>query len=100
MTLDPADWSDTRRLGHRMLDDMFDYLEKLRARPAWQPMPQKVRDHFKEDLPPAPQALESVYDEFTQYILPYSSGNVHPGFMGWVQGAGTGVGMLAEMLAA
>ena len=31
---------------------------------------------------------------------PYATGNVHPGFMGWVHGGGTAVGMLAEMLAA
>jgi len=34
------------------------------------------------------------------YILPFAVGNVHPGFMGWVHGGGTPVGMLAEMLAA
>jgi glutamate/tyrosine decarboxylase-like PLP-dependent enzyme len=33
-------------------------------------------------------------------IVPYSTGNAHPGFMGWVHGGGTPVGMLAEMLAA
>ena len=99
-TLDPADWSETRAQGHRMLDDMFDYLERLRARPVWQPIPQTVRDHFKQDLPQAALPLESVYEEFKQFILPYSSGNVQPGFMGWVQGGGTGVGMLAEMLSA
>jgi glutamate/tyrosine decarboxylase-like PLP-dependent enzyme len=32
-------------------------------------------------------------------VLPYSAGNVHPGFMGWVHGGGTVVGMLADMLA-
>jgi len=32
-------------------------------------------------------------------VLPYAGGNLHPGFMGWVQGAGTPAGMLAEMLA-
>ena len=32
-------------------------------------------------------------------VLPYTVGNVHPGFMGWVHGGGTAVGMLAEMLA-
>ena len=32
--------------------------------------------------------------------MPYATGNVHPGFMGWVHGGGTAVGMLAEMLAA
>lgn len=100
MTLDPSDWSATRKQGHRMLDDMFDYLEHIRSRPVWQPAPQTVRDHFQQGLQSNPQSLESVYDEFTQFILPYSSGNVHPGFMGWVQGGGTGVGMLAEMLAA
>lgn len=99
-TLDPADWSDIRAQGHRMLDDMMDYLEHIRDRPTWQPIPDTVRARFREDLPRAPQSLESVYDEFTQYILPYASGNTHPGFMGWVQGGGTSVGMLAEMLAA
>ncbi len=33
-------------------------------------------------------------------ILPYATGNTHPGFMGWVHGGGTPVGMVAEMLAA
>src|SRR6202021_4109595 len=33
-------------------------------------------------------------------VLPFAAGNVNPGFMGWVQGGGTPVGMLAEMLAA
>ena len=35
-----------------------------------------------------------------QDVLPFSTGNAHPGFMGWVHGGGTPVGMLAEMLAA
>jgi aromatic-L-amino-acid decarboxylase len=45
-------------------------------------------------------ALRDVHARFVNAILPYSSGNAHPGFMGWVQGGGTPVGMLAEMLAA
>jgi len=47
-----------------------------------------------------PSDLSAVYQEFGETIAPYSSGNVHPGFMGWVQGGSTAVGMLAEMLAA
>ena len=83
-----------------MLDDMFDYLEQIRQRPAWQPIPDPVRAAFHEELPRAPQPLAAVYDEFRRSILPYATGNTHPGFMGWVHGGGTGVGMLAEMLAA
>ena len=47
-----------------------------------------------------PSDLADVYREFTDFIVPYATGNVHPGFMGWVHGGGTAVGMLAEMLAA
>ena len=36
----------------------------------------------------------------TTSIKPYATGNLHPSFMGWVHGAGTPVGMVAEMLAA
>ena len=47
-----------------------------------------------------PRDLAEVYREFSDIVAPYATGNVHPGFMGWVHGGGTAVGMLAEMLAA
>lgn len=99
-TLDPSDWTDIRAQGHRMLDDMFDYLEHLRERPVWQPIPPEVRGLFHEPLPQQPGDLASLHDSFMRDILPYAVGNAHPGFMGWVHGGGTPVGMLAEMLAA
>jgi aromatic-L-amino-acid decarboxylase len=99
-TLDPADWEALREQGHRMLDDMVDYLAGLRERPVWQQAPQETWESFHEPLPRAGMPLEDVYGMFNQHILPYTIGNVHPRFMGWVQGAGTPVGMLAEMLAA
>jgi aromatic-L-amino-acid/L-tryptophan decarboxylase len=83
-----------------MLDDMLDYVENIRDRPVWQPIPDEVRSHFRGDLPEAPSDLAAVHREFMQYILPFAAGNVHPGFMGWVHGGGTPAGMLAEMLAA
>ena len=83
-----------------MLDDIFDFTQGLRERPVWQPVPQTVREHFRAAFPLKPQSLESVHREFLDFILPYGGGNVHPGFMGWVQGGGTVEGMLAEMLAA
>ncbi len=83
-----------------MLDDMLDYIEHIRARPVWQPIPENVRERFRQAVPHAPATLEAAYDEFQRFILPYSTGNIHPGFMGWVHGGGTPIGMLAEMLAA
>lgn len=99
-TLDPADWQAFREQGHRMLDDMLDYLEHLRERPVWQPIPQEVRDSFRRTLAREPLDLADVHGEFMKKVLPYAVGNAHPGFMGWVHGGGTPVGMLAEMLAA
>jgi aromatic-L-amino-acid/L-tryptophan decarboxylase len=99
-TLDPKDWDDTRALAHRMLDDMLDYTADIRDRPVWSPIPDAVRARFHEDLPVQPADLGDVYRQFTDFIVPYATGNVHPGFMGWVHGGGTAVGMLAEMLAA
>jgi aromatic-L-amino-acid decarboxylase len=99
-TLDPQDWDEIRAQGHRMLDDMFDHVAEIRERPVWRPIPDEVRARFRATLPQEPSDLADVYREFTDFIVPYTTGNVHPGFMGWVHGGGTAVGMLAEMLAA
>ena len=99
-TLDPSDWPDFRAQAHRMLDDMLDYTAHIRARPVWQPIPPSVRDTFRQPLPRKPANLASLHDTFMRDILPYSVGNAHPAFMGWVHGGGTPVGMVAEMLAA
>jgi aromatic-L-amino-acid decarboxylase len=99
-SLDPQHWDDIRALGHRMLDDMIDYAANIRERPVWRPMPDNVRARFRAKLPRQPSDPGDVYREFTDFIVPYATGNVHPGFMGWVHGGGNVVGMLAEMLAA
>ena len=99
-TLDPQNWDELRAAGHRMLDDMIDYIATVRERPVWQPIPDAVRAQFREDLPRKPSDLADVYRSFTDFVVPYATGNVHPGFMGWVHGGGSAVGTLAEMLAA
>jgi glutamate/tyrosine decarboxylase-like PLP-dependent enzyme len=99
-TLDPDDWSGLRALGHRMMDDMIDRLAGLSASPVWRPMPPAIRSGFTAALPVAGTGPEAAYARFTETIAPYASGNTHPRFMGWVQGGGNPVGMLAELLAA
>ena len=99
-SLDPDDWAALREQGHRMLDDMFDYLEHLRERPVWQPAPAEVRARLRSPLPREGADLATLHRTFMDDVLPYAVGNAHPGFFGWVHGGGTPVGMLAEMLAA
>ena len=98
-SLDPADWSELRSLGHRMMDDMIDHLAGLRAGPVWQKMPDGVRRGFQKPLPSSGSDLNALYQSFTETIQPYVTGNTHPRFMGWVHGGGNPVSMLAELLA-
>jgi aromatic-L-amino-acid/L-tryptophan decarboxylase len=102
-TLDPADgaeWSAFRMLAHRMVDDMLDHLSKLDQQPAWQPIPPRVRDSLQESLPVGGAGAEAAYQDFLELVLPYPNGNLHPRYWGWVQGNGTPLGMMADMLAA
>ncbi|HLZ28954.1 MAG TPA: pyridoxal-dependent decarboxylase, partial [Chloroflexota bacterium] len=83
-----------------MLDDMLSYVEHIRQQPVWQPIPPETRARFQEPLPYAAGSLAAAHQSFVADVLPYAVGNVHPGFMGWVHGGGTPVGMVADMLAA
>ncbi|NHO53956.1 cytochrome D ubiquinol oxidase subunit I [Acetobacter estunensis] len=101
-SLDPVgeQWDDLRRVGHEMLDEMFDNLMTLREQRVWQPLPDTIREGFRHtDVPREGQDVHAFAKAFREEVLPYSVGNRHPGFMGWVHGGGTPVGMLAEMLA-
>jgi len=97
--LDPEDWSGIRAMGHQMLDALFDRMEHVGEGPVWRPMPQAARDELRTGFPAEGTSLEELHERFTELVVPYGNGNTHPGFMGWVHGAGTPVGMLAEMLA-
>ncbi|NQZ46533.1 MAG: amino acid decarboxylase, partial [Erythrobacter sp.] len=39
------------------------------------------------------------YDQFRRDVLPYPTGNLHPGFFGWVMGNGSLTGAMADALA-
>ncbi len=100
LTLDPKNWKQMRDLGHRMVDDMMDYLEGVGSRPSWKPIPQEVKQALQVDIPQHPQDIDEIYAEFKKNIFPYNKGNVHPRFFAWVQGTGTPLGALSDFLAA
>ncbi len=99
-TLDPEDWEAMRKLGHKMLDDMLDYVKTVRERPVWQHVPDQIKASFSSPIPQCPQPPEEIYEEFVEKVLPYPMGNIHPRFWGWILGTGTVMGAFAELLAA
>ena len=98
-TLDPENWEDMRALAHRMVDDAITYLETVRERPVWQPVPEEIAARFTEPAPRGPEGADSVYEEFVENILPYPMGTIHPRFWSWYMGSGTVFGALADFMA-
>lgn len=99
-SLDPVDWDAFARAAHEALDLMIGHLRHIAEGPVWcEPSPE-ARAAFTRPLPRSGQDLAATLETFRSSILPFATGNTHPLFMGWVHGAGTPVGMIAEMLAA
>ena len=99
-TLDPENWDEMRALAHRMVDDAITYLETVRERPVWQPIPDEIAARFEVPVPHEPIGAEATYEEFKETIMPYPMGNIHPRFWGWYMGNGTVFGALADFMAA
>ena len=98
-TLDPENWEEMRALAHRMVDDALTYLETVRERPVWQPIPEQVAVRFQEQAPLEPGGANAAYEEFLENILPYPMGTTHPRFWSWYMGNGTVLGALADFMA-
>lgn len=99
VSLDPDDWDALRLVAHRTLDQAIDFLAGVRDRPVWQPVPETVKREFSTPPPALGRGADAAVSDIVRLVLPYATGNVHPGFCGWVHGGGTAGSLLAEMLA-
>ena len=70
-TLDPQDWEAIRGLGRRMVDDMLSWLETVRERKVWQPVPTAVKAHLQQPLPSARASRRRQSARICANILPY-----------------------------
>ena len=100
MSLDPEDEAEFRAAAHAALDAMLDGITSGTRGPVWRRMPDEVRSSFDAPLPREGRPFADVAADFHARVAPFTAGNRHPRFFGWVQGGGTAVGALAEMLAA
>jgi len=94
--LDPKDWDLFRANAHKMLDKSIDKMENVNSGRVWSPVPTNLRNKFEEKLPVEGSTANNIINE----ILPYGVGNTHPRFFGWVHGAGTPSGIIADIASA
>lgn len=95
--LDPEDWATFRAAAQSLLTACIDQLEAAETHP-WRPVPEAVKAGYAITAAGQPEA--SIADRLRDEMLPYGTGNTHPGFFGWVHGSGLASGLLSEMVAA
>lgn len=90
-----------KHFGYQVIDEVAGYLSTVRERPVWNPMPGSVRDAIRlQELPQQGYDFEDTLAFFREMILPYSQGNGHPGFAGWINSAPAHAGVLMKPLEA
>ena len=65
----------------------------------WKPFPDEMKRSFAAPLPTEGVGIEAVRQR-AQVLLPFGVGNTHPRFFGWVHGAGSTSGLIADIAAA
>ena len=73
-TLDPEDWEPIRALGHRMVDEMLDFLRTVRERPVWHPIPDETKARLRVPVPrqtssPLWASVKSITSSPSSYSL-------------------------------
>ena len=98
-SLDPEDWQAFRRFAHDIVDVLVDRMGGVREGPVWRPVPPEVKARIAAPAPRTPASYADLREAIEELVLPYSVGNAHPRFWGWVHGSGTPGGALAEFVA-
>lgn len=90
-----------RAAGYQAIDRLVDYYATLTDRPVFPATtPLDIEPLFDRPAPEQGEPLDAMLAEFSDLILPNSTLQGHPRFFSWVNGGGTQVGALAELLAA
>jgi aromatic-L-amino-acid/L-tryptophan decarboxylase len=90
-----------RDLGHRLVDTLASYLDKLPREAVYRPLPAEVqRELEKMDIPADGTSPEAVIDGFLRLVLPYGRGQNHPHFAAFVDPAASKMSMLAAFASA
>jgi aromatic-L-amino-acid/L-tryptophan decarboxylase len=90
-----------RDLGHRLVDTLAVYLDKLPQEPVYQPLPKEVRRELeKMEIPAEGSSAEDVIEGFLRLVLPYGRGQNHPCFAAFVDPAASKLSMLAAFASA
>lgn len=94
------DHQEFRRSGHRVVDLLADYLERVADRPLFPKVePRALHEMFDGKLPSAPSDLDGLIGELEKKLLPNSTHVNHPGYFGLITPSPNPAGILADFIA-
>jgi aromatic-L-amino-acid/L-tryptophan decarboxylase len=89
-----------REEGHRIVDRLADYLQRVEEEPLFPSVePGFLRRMFEEPIPENPSSLADVLRELDEKLFPYCSQVNHPGYMGLITPSPTPAGILGDFIA-
>ena len=95
-TLDPENWEELTKLGHKMIDDLMNHLKTIREQPFKPPTVEALKT-LLTPLAEKGEGEEAVYQLFKESMLPHTLKWTRPDFWGYVIGTGSPFGMLTDM---
>jgi glutamate/tyrosine decarboxylase-like PLP-dependent enzyme len=95
------DGEQFRRLGHRLVDQIAEFLDGIQVRPVTHDhSPAGLRKLLgSDDLPARGTAADDLFDEVSELLFDNSLLNGHPRFWGYITSSAAPIGALADMLA-
>lgn len=94
--MDPREF---REAGHRVVDLLAEYLERIEERPVFPAVePRKLHQLFAEPLPDHAEPIDDVLQELEEKLLPYCTHVGHPGYMGLITPSPNPVGVLGDFI--
>jgi aromatic-L-amino-acid/L-tryptophan decarboxylase len=93
------DAREFRDVGHRVVDLLADYLNRIGEKRVFPDVePKTVNALFAEPLPQDPTSAESVVTEVESKLLPCCTNVGHPGYMGLITPSPNPVGVIADFI--
>lgn len=94
------DRDDFKRLGHRTIDQLHDFLNGIEAGPVDVPVPPEQREKLMNlALPETGQPADEIIDFITREVAPYRLCIAHRRSYGWINSPPNSIGILANTAA-
>ncbi|MGE5846809.1 MAG: pyridoxal phosphate-dependent decarboxylase family protein [Ignavibacteria bacterium] len=93
--------AEFRKFGYKMVDWIADYLENIEDLPVFPAIkPGDIKKKLPKHPPKKGESFEKIFADFNKIIIPGTTHWNHPKFLAYFNSAGSGPGVLAELLSA